>query len=146
MKLQKIERQLLVPYTCEQVFGVVSDIDDYSQFVPWCVSSRIIEKGDHTVTASLGFSKGGMQKSFTTFNRITPCSKITMDLIDGPFNHLSGVWRFEPRGDHCFVQFDLEFSFSNRIVAMMFGAVFHQIASSLVDSFYERAVEVYGKD
>lgn len=144
MALQKIEEKMVVPYTSEQVFGLVNDVEEYSHFIPWCVSSHILSRQDKELVASLSFAKGGMQKSFTTRNVMTPCERITMDLVDGPFKHLSGCWEFiDQEEGGCSISLRLEFEFSNRIVAMMFGAVFHQVVHSLVKSFSQRAQEVY---
>jgi ribosome-associated toxin RatA of RatAB toxin-antitoxin module len=71
---------------------------------------------------------------------------IEMRLIEGPFKHLNGFWRFDPLGeDGCKVSLDLEYEFASRVLSMVVGPVFNQIANSLVDSFIKRAVEVYGK-
>ena len=39
----------------------------------------------------------------------------------------------------------MEFEFASRMLGMVVGPVFSQVANSLVDSFQQRAVEVYGK-
>jgi len=43
------------------------------------------------------------------------------------------------------VSLDLEYEFSNALLAMTVGPVFNQIANKLVDAFSQRAVTVYGK-
>ena len=71
---------------------------------------------------------------------------IEIRLVEGPFRHLEGFWRFDALGeDACKVSLDLEFEFSNRLLAMAFGKVFTQVAGTLVDSFVKRANERYGR-
>jgi ribosome-associated toxin RatA of RatAB toxin-antitoxin module len=78
---------------------------------------------------------------------------IEMRLIEGPFKQLEGFWRFDVLGDgrhellqeSCKVSLDLEYEFSNALLAMTVGPVFNQIANKLVDAFSQRAVTVYGK-
>jgi ribosome-associated toxin RatA of RatAB toxin-antitoxin module len=71
---------------------------------------------------------------------------IEMRLKEGPFRHLQGYWRFDPLGDEgCKVSLDLEFEFSSRVLGMVIGPVFNQVANSLVDSFQQRALDVYGR-
>ena len=71
---------------------------------------------------------------------------IEVRLVEGPFKHLNGFWRFDPLGESgCKVSFDLEFEFASRVLSMVVGPVFSQIANSLVDSFLKRAEQVYGK-
>ena len=71
---------------------------------------------------------------------------IEVILIDGPFKHLHGFWRFDALNDTaCKVSLDLEYEFSNKILGMAIGPVFSHIANTLVDAFCKRADEIHGK-
>ena len=96
--------------------------------------------------ATIGLSKGGVEKDFATCNRIQKNKMIEMRLVEGPFKCLEGFWRFDPLGEEgCKVSLDLEFEFASRMLGVVVGPVFNQVANSLVDSFQKRAVEIYGK-
>ena len=70
---------------------------------------------------------------------------IEMRLVDGPFKNLEGFWQFQALSEkRCKISLDLEFEFSSKLLGMMFGPLFHQVASTLVDSFSKRAKTVYG--
>lgn len=141
-----VSRSALVAYSARQMFDLVDDVAAYQQFLPWVKSSRELHRDEETVRATLVFSKGGFEKSFTTQNRIQHGKMIELRLVEGPFRHLHGYWRFEQlREDACKVSLDLEFEFSNRLLGMAFGRVFTQVANTLVDSFVTRAREVYGR-
>jgi ribosome-associated toxin RatA of RatAB toxin-antitoxin module len=144
--LEHITRSALVPYTQQEMFDLVSDVDTYPQFLPWCSGAGAIARGDDEVQARIDFSVSGVSKSFTTRNRLVRNEAIRMQLVEGPFSRLEGSWRFEPLGDAgCKISLDLEYDFSSRMVSMVTGPVFNKIANSLVDAFRQRAVEVYGK-
>jgi len=69
-----------------------------------------------------------------------------LHLVDGPFKFLQGCWRFEGLDEKaCKVTLDLQFEFANRLLALLIGPVFSSIANGLVDSFRQRAEEIYGK-
>ena len=71
---------------------------------------------------------------------------IEVELVNGPFKHLHGFWRFEALSeDACKVSLDLEYEFSNKLLSMAIGPVFNQIANTMVDSFVQRAETVYGQ-
>lgn len=134
-----------MPYSAEQMFILVNDIEKYPDFLPWCRQATILSQDAGHIKAQLVLAKGNFEKSFTTINRLTPSSQMVMELVDGPFKHLKGIWDFHALGDsECQVELDLEFQFSSKMVAMLFGPVFQQVASKLVDAFVERAREVYG--
>lgn len=144
--LERITRSALVPYTQQEMFDLVSDVDTYPQFLPWCSDAETLAHEDDSVQARIDFSLSGVSKSFTTRNRLVGNSAIQMRLVEGPFSKLEGSWRFEPLGDAgCKISLDLEYDFSSRMVSMVTGPVFNKIANSLVDAFRKRAVEVYGK-
>jgi len=142
----QIHRSALVPYSPAEMFALVSDVDAYPEFLPWCSGARVLERKGDEVRACVEISKGAVHKSFTTLNREQKDKMIEMRLLEGPFRHLEGFWRFDPLGDAaCKVSLDLEFDFSSRMLGMMVGPVFNQIANTLVDAFHQRAVQVYGK-
>ena len=139
-----INKSQIVPYTTEQMYSLVNDIDRYPEFIPWCVGSEIVFSGEDELHARLDFAKGGMQKSFSTVNRLLPNKMIEIRLLDGPFKHLEGFWRFDALAhEGARVSLDMNFEFSTRLAGMMVGPFFQQIAGSLVDSFVKRAEAVY---
>lgn len=85
-----------------------------------------------------------MHRSFTTCNRLNPPERIELRLVDGPFRYLEGAWQFTTlREDACKVALRLEFEFANALLRATIGPVFNRIADTLVDSFCQRARQVY---
>ena len=139
-----IQRTQVVPYTIEQMYGLVNDIGAYTAFVPFCTTSDVLLSTEDEIRASLTFSKGGLHKSFSTQNRLKPYKIIEMRLLNGPFRQLEGFWRFESLPAGARISLDLEFEFSSTLVSLMFGPIFHTVASTLVDAFTKRAHQLYG--
>ena len=141
-----IQKTALVSYTPSEMFALVSDIKSYPQFLPWCSGVRVRPISEDDLEATIDISKAGVEKSFTTHNRHQVNKMIEMRLVEGPFRRLDGYWRFDPLGDAgCKVSLDLEFEFASRMLDMVVGPIFSQIANTLVDAFHKRAIEVYGK-
>lgn len=141
----QINKSALVPYNPDQMYALVDDITAYPQFLPWCHHAEEHHRSDEHVEASLEVAHSGLHKSFTTRNVLYPHKCIEMSLVQGPFKTLKGIWRFEALGDEgCKVSLDMDFEFSSKLMGMTFGPIFSKIASTLVDSFIERAKVVYG--
>ena len=141
-----INRSALVPYSPEQMYRLVDNIPQYPQFLPWCRTAVEHERDGDQVKASIEIAKGAVNKRFTTLNRLQANKIIEMRLVDGPFKHLQGFWRFdELMAGKCKVSLDLDFEFSNKILSIAVGPIFNQVANTLVDSFVGRARNVYGK-
>lgn len=141
-----VSRNALVPYTPAQMYALVADIEAYPTFLPWCKNSQVLYRDDDQVKATLYLAKRGLDLSFTTWNRLQKDKMIEVRLMQGPFRHLQGFWRFEPlQASACRVSLDLEFELASRILRLTITPIFNQIANSLVDAFANRARQVYGK-
>lgn len=139
-----IQHSLEVPYHASEMYDLVNHIEKYSEFLPWCTESQIINQDEDCIEARLTLTGGGLSKSFTTSNRLQKNKLIEISLIDGPFKHLEGYWSFEtsPRGSR--INLNLEFEFSTRLLALAFSPIFEKVANTLVQAFSERAKQVYG--
>ncbi|MFO1435389.1 MAG: type II toxin-antitoxin system RatA family toxin [Gammaproteobacteria bacterium] len=145
--MMKIHKSALVPYSAQQMFDLVADVESYPQFLPGCTGARIAQRSEHEITASVDLAKAGVRQSFTTRNRMHPHERIDMHLVDGPFKRLHGHWSFDPVGTNgrgSKVALHLEFEFSNRLLAMTFGKAFQSIANTMIDAFCARAAQLYG--
>jgi ribosome-associated toxin RatA of RatAB toxin-antitoxin module len=127
------------------MFALVDKIEDYPKFLPWCGGAEVRKREEGKVLAALTINYHGIKQAFTTENTNTPSTEISMLLVEGPFKHLNGTWRFKSlRADACKVEFDLHYEFSSRVLEQIIGPVFSMIANSFVDSFCKRAETVYG--
>jgi ribosome-associated toxin RatA of RatAB toxin-antitoxin module len=144
--MASVNRSALVPFSAEEMYSLVDNIEAYEEFLPWCNSSIEHNRTDAIVEASIGIAKGSVQKAFRTRNTLHKHSVIEMELVDGPFKHLHGFWRFDElkAGEACKVSLDLDYEFSNKIISLAIGPVFNQVANTLVDSFVDRAKQCYG--
>ena len=141
-----IQRRLIVPHSTEEMYLLVNAIEDYPKFIPWCHDAQVHSQDVDEIRATLFFEGGGFKKSFTTCNRLQKNKMVEMRLLNGPFKHLEGFWRFDTQEDNqCLIRFDLEFEFANKLLSLAFGTVFNQMANTLVDAFSKRATEVYGE-
>ena len=142
-----ISRNALVPYSVEEMYQLVDDIESYADFLPWCRSTQVLSRNENEVQASIEIARGALNKSFTTLNRLQKNKMIEMRLVEGPFRHLEGFWRFDALkdGSASRISLDLDFEFESKLIALAVGPVFNQIANTMVDAFCKRAVEVYGE-
>lgn len=139
-----ISRSALVPFSAEQMYSLVNDVDAYPKFLPGCTGSRVLDETDNTMTAAVDVAKAGISKTFTTKNTLTSNQSIDMQLVDGPFRKLMGGWNFTPLSpEACKVELNLDFEFTNMLIELAFGKIFKELAGSMVQAFTARAKEVY---
>jgi coenzyme Q-binding protein COQ10 len=137
------------PYTAEQLFALVGDVERYPCFVPWVTALRTSnrrEDGNGEVTldaeAEVGFSF--VHERFSTRVRLVPAGlAIDVDLISGPFRRLANQWRFAPRPGGSELSFRIDFEFRSRLLDRLLAANFHRAADRLVGCFETRARRLY---
>ena len=140
-----VEKSALVKFSAQQMFDIVNDIEAYPEYFSWCKSSRILAKRDASQDAELVIAKGGLQKAFSTHNKLKNGEQIYMVLLDGPFKSLEGMWNFKPlRADASKISLNLEFEVNGKIASLTFGTVFNQLCGGMVSAFSQRAKQLYG--
>lgn len=145
--MPQVSRSALVSFSAKQMYDLVNDVASYSQFLPGCSGSKIIEQTEGSMVASVDVAKAGIKKTFTTKNTLIDSEVIGMNLVDGPFKSLTGGWYFTALDESaCKVELKLEFEFTNALVAIAFGKVFQELTNNMVNSFTQRAKQVYVND
>src|SRR5437762_3221885 len=91
----------ILPYTAEQMYAVVADIERYPEFLPWCVKVRIGKRereGDgEFVTAEMAIAFGALSERYVSRVRLD-ARALTIEArhVEGPFKRLVTRWRFVP--------------------------------------------------
>jgi ribosome-associated toxin RatA of RatAB toxin-antitoxin module len=142
--MYQLSKRAIVPYSAEQMYQLVNQVDDYPKFLNWCSSASILKQTATQITASVEINKAGLTQSFTTINTLTPNQRIDMTLKEGIFKQLNGAWIFTKLNDNaCKVVLNLNFSFSSKIIDMAISPIFTKIANSQLDAFITRAKNIY---
>jgi len=142
--------QQILPYTTQQIFDLVADIESYPQFLPWCRAARVIEQGDGEFLGELVIAFKHLTESYTS--RVVgkrPASaqdaaSLDVTMVKGPFEYLVNRWRFVPVSGGVEVDFFLDFKFRSRLLEMMIGPLFRKSTDTMVDAFKQRAAQLYG--
>lgn len=146
--MKTVHKSVLLWFTPEEMYALVTAVADYPKFLPWCDQARVLSEDMHGMRAEVGIAFSGIRQSFITQNTHVPGRKVAMKLVNGPFSRLDGEWTFSPLQDPsqraCKVELTLQYGFSNALLGKLIGPVFDKIAGSLVDAFVKRAEQVYG--
>jgi ribosome-associated toxin RatA of RatAB toxin-antitoxin module len=149
--MKHVKKSVLLCYSTHEMYALVTAVNDYPQFLPWCAKADVLAQTGHGMTARLTLAFSGIHHAFTTQNRHVEDRSVRMALIDGPFSRLDGHWQFLPLGAQgdatepaCKVQLDLRYAFASSTLAAVVSPVFDRVANTMVDSFVRRAEQVYG--
>jgi ribosome-associated toxin RatA of RatAB toxin-antitoxin module len=146
--MKSVHKAVLIWYSAEEMFALVTDVAKYPEFLPWCDRAHVIALEPDGMKAEVGINFSGIHQTFTTRNTHVPGRQVRMKLVDGPFSSLDGCWNFTPLGQGeqraCKVTLELQYSFKSTALAALVGPVFDKIAGNLVDAFVKRAEQIYG--
>lgn len=142
--MAQVEKTVLVPYSATQMYELVDAPECYPEFLPWCGGVDLQSRDACTTVATLHIDYHGLKQRFTTRNSKTFPTMMDIELIDGPFSHMEGVWHFTPLSDDaCKIEFRLNYTFSSHLLEKIIAPVFSHIANTFVDAFVQRAENIY---
>ena len=145
MAIREIKRTALVTFTPEQMFDLVVDVERYCEFLPWVAGAEVHEKTERELQASLIMERAGIRQSFTTRNVMQRPDWMSLELVNGPFKQLAGLWTFTAIGTAgTRIVLDMKFEFANPVASMLFCRAFEQSVGELIDAFVARARQVHG--
>jgi coenzyme Q-binding protein COQ10 len=136
--------QRVLPYTQEQLFDLVADIERYPEFLPWCLGARIRERQPHLVVADLIIGFKMFRERFTSRVELDPPRQINVTYAEGPFRYLNNHWIFEKVPEGCRIDFFVDFEFKSRLMQKVIEVLFGEAVRRMVSAFEERARDLYG--
>ena len=146
-----------VPFTAQQMFYLVADVERYPEFLPLCESlivlSRRVEGGLTILEARMGVGYKAIRETFTSRVTLTPAApsnmpatpSILVEYLDGPFRRLENRWRFIPTVGGSDIDFYVDYEFRSPVLAILMGAMFDKAFRQFASAFEERARQVYGQ-
>jgi len=144
--MRTVERSALVPYSPEQMFALVQDIERYPEFVPWVTRATVLERSATEVVGRIEMERAGLRETFTTRNLLYPPHRMELKLMEGPFKTLDGQWGFEPIADRgTKIALLMRFEFANPMASLLLSRTFEKSCNQLVDAFVARARTSYGQ-
>lgn len=137
-----------MPFSAAQMYDLVNEIEAYPQFLPWCKAAEVSFRDATQLRGSLQIAKGPLNYTITTHNTMQPQQSIKMQYVAGPFKSCAGEWLFSPTDtpNHSKISFKMLYEFSNIFTALAAEPVFTPIAEKLIDAFYQRAEQIYGRN
>jgi len=152
--MKHVKKSVLLWYTPHEIYRLVTDVEKYPEFLPWCERVDVLGRDEQGPTARLHLAYAGIRHAFTTRNVQVADESVHLMLVDGPFSLLDGMWRFVPLplpaasggvdSVACKIEFGLRYEFSNAVLEAAISPVFDRIADTFVDSFVRRAEQVHG--
>lgn len=142
------ERRLL-KFSNEDLYKIVSSVEFYHQFVPWCIGSTIIRSTPTKLEAELVVGYGVFnEKYISDVELIRPRSVIAVSKQTNLLEYLRTEWSFTPCGsnpNHCWVTFAIDFKFKSALYNQVSDMFLQDIIDSMVSAFEDRCRKEFCK-
>lgn len=148
---QHSEKRIL-PYSPEQMFDLVADIESYPEFIPWCNQVRVLSRidkpeGTEIQTEMIVSFKAVKERFLSNALLANNKSSIKIRYQDRSFRLFRSEWKFYPQRDgSTLIQFDISFEFKRKILEMLAGSFFWAASQRIVAAFEKRAHKLYGRN
>jgi len=134
-----------LPYTPEQLFELVADVEHYDEFLPWVVAVRVRSSSEKETISDLVVGFNAFKERFTSRVVKDRPTRICVDYVEGPLKYLHNEWKFDPAPDGgTSVGFSVDFAFRSRLFETIAGSMFDRALRRMTTAFEQRAVALYG--
>jgi coenzyme Q-binding protein COQ10 len=143
--MPKHSEHSLLPFTPEQLFDLVADVEHYAEFVPWWVAARVSQRDGDIVYVEQVIGLGVIQRRFTSRAVLQRPVSVHITSQDRFFEYLSITWRIQPLTQgHTTILLTTEFSLHSGLLQILFKKLFFQETKRLIEAFEHRAQQLYG--
>ena len=137
----------IVPYSSEQLFDLVMDIEKYPEFLPWCIGARINSRSKADLEADVVIGYKMFREKFSSRVHFSRAKEIEVEYLKGPMRHLHNKWVFKDlKENQCQVDFYVDFSLKTKMFESLVDQFFHKALVKMINAFELRAVQVYGAE
>ena len=142
--MPKYAERRLLPFTDEQLFDLVADVERYPEFLPWCIAARVKRREGNVLSAELVIGFKFVRARYTSRIVLDRPRAIDVGYEEGPFRQLSNRWALTPDPLGCWVDFFVDFEFRSKLLDRLIGPLFEEAVHRMVAAFENRATRLYG--
>ena len=138
--MKSIHKEEDINIDIETIFNLINDIESYPNYLPWCTKTEVKEESADTIIGKIFISKSFINWNFSTKNTIKKNELISLELVDGPFENLTGKWTFSSINKfNTKVSLDIDYKFKSSIIELSIEPIFSSIMNSILKSFVQEA-------
>ena len=121
----------------KEVFELISNFEDYKNFIPGCTDSEILSRTEDYDIGRLNFNFFNKDYFIESKNSKMPTG-LNIKQLKGPFNSLDASWKVVEKDLGCLVIFSVEFNAPILLRPFMQQSLIDTFASKLISAFLKK--------
>ena len=118
--MPNIYNKALLQYNSTTLYNVITDVESYNKFIPWCESIEVIERKENTIICDVKVKFLFIKAKYRSIATLRPeengKTEVIIKMISGPFSHFTTIWRLQKENENeTSVDFHCNFSFNNSV-------------------------------
>ena len=135
---REISFQKILSVDSKKALKVVTDFNDYANFIPGCTGATLISRELPKEVGRLEFNLLGKDYYIESENIIDD-SSITIRQIKGPFENFEGKWSVESIDENsCQIDFNASYELPFLLNAITPEYLVNNFSKNIIDSFIKR--------
>lgn len=131
------------------MYDVVSDVENYHKFLPFCKKSRVFSRRTNFLKAELVIGFPPLNERYISNVTLREPNLVKAECVDGRlFNYLLNYWKFSPGlkdiPQSCVIDFMVNFEFKSALHSHLANLFFDQIVKQMEHAFINEAENRYG--
>ena len=140
----------IIPCKKKELVEMVLDIENYPEFVPWCIQGKVHDKKESedliTFKGDLKVGKSFLNETFSSYvSFYKERDKIIVTNLEGPLKYLKNEWTFKQINNSTQLTFIIDFELKNPIFNSIMKKSFELGLNKIARAFEQRAVDLYNK-
>lgn len=143
--MANIKQVVKIPCSLQQTYALVTQIDQYPEFVSWCKNAVINSSSTSNIRATIEGYKLGISFRFLLVYLLHSQKLIEVNLPTGFFRKIEGFWRFDeitPQSTQ--LSFELNYEFANALLSWTVTPIIKSEIKNFMQALSERAKKLYG--
>ncbi len=132
-----------VPFSCEQMFDLASDIERYPEYLKGWISAHIRKREGNVCYVDQVMGVGPMQVKFATTAILERPTSIEVSSTDPPFRTYRLSWTISARPSGCHIGVEAQFELESALLQRMMSPFLRAAIDDAVAAFEARAHALY---
>ncbi|WHQ47198.1 MAG: type II toxin-antitoxin system RatA family toxin [Candidatus Midichloria sp.] len=149
--MHHFSKRIISDYKIKQLYKLISDINQYSKFIPWCNNLRILKQEKNSIEAEIVIKVLGIHEKYISKIILFPIKKgkaaVLITSNSSPFKQMESQWLLTKiDNNRSEVRFSITFAIKSKILELVISQTLPLACNKIINAFQTRANKLFNKE